>query len=170
MRQIKINETLGTEIISVVDCKNFIRIDTNADDSLLELMIESARINAENYLSRDIVAKNRTYFVDEYKYGTIDIPFGPVDEIISVVNQNNTSLNYVEFGLGDKMIELNMPALAVSITYTTLGMNDGLLKQALLMIVSSYYDNRADFVVGSIVQDIPSSSKSILGGYKSVFV
>ena len=49
-------------------------------------------------------------------------------------------------------------------------MNDGLLKQALLMMVSTYYDNRTDFVTGTIVQDVPSSAQNILNGYKAMFV
>jgi len=172
MPQIKINSTTGSEIITVADCKNFIRIDTSADDTLLGVMITAARINAENYLSRDIVAKTRTYFLEISPLDLmIDVPFGPIASIQSVTGtKDNTTLTYSTYGLDDKIIELNGVYDNVKVNYTTAGMSDGLLKQALLMIVSTYYDNRTDYVTGTIVQDVPSSAQSILNGYKSMFI
>jgi uncharacterized phiE125 gp8 family phage protein len=172
MPQIKINSTTGSEIISVSDCKNFIRIDTSADDSLLAIMITSARINAENYLSRDIVAKTRTYYLEKSPWDLlIDVPFGPIASIQSVTGTvDNTSLEYDVFGLDDKIIELKGVYANVKVNYTTSGMSDGLLKQALLMMVSTYYDNRTDYVTGTIVSDVPSASQQILNSYKAMFI
>ena len=84
MRQITINSTTGNEIITAQDVKDFVRIDTSADDSLITLMIETARMFCENYISRDIVAKNRTYYLDKTETGLIDLPFSPVASIASV--------------------------------------------------------------------------------------
>jgi hypothetical protein len=170
MRQIQINDTLGAEIISVSDVKNFARIDTNADDVLIGIMIESARIYAEGYLSRDIVPKDRTYYLDYTETGVIDIPFGPVDEVVSVTAKG-VNKAFVEYGLGDKMIDITGPYTDILVNYITTGMNDGLLKQALLMMVSTYYDNRADFVIGSNVSNlVPSASTKILDIYKAPFI
>jgi uncharacterized phiE125 gp8 family phage protein len=172
MRQIKINSTTGSEIITVNDVKNFVRIDTSADDALIGTMITAARIAAENFMSRDIVAKTRTYYLPSVRFDLlIDVPFGPIASIQSVTGTvDNTALQYTVFGLDDKIIELIGDAVNIKIYYTTAGMNDGLLKQALLMMVSTYYDNRTDFVTGTIVQDVPSSAQSILNGYKAMFV
>jgi hypothetical protein len=49
-------------------------------------------------------------------------------------------------------------------------MSDGLLKQALLMMVSTYYDNRTDFVTGMTVNEVPSASAKLLDGIKAVFI
>ena len=170
MRQIQINEVLGSEIITVTDAKNFIRIDTTADDTLLGIMIEAAHTAAENYMSRDIIAKNRKYYLDYTSDGLIDIPWGPIDEIVSVQINNIEQTGYTVYGLGDKMIELEGNARDVIIEFTTLGMSDGILKQALLMMVSTYYDNRTDFVTGMTVNDVPSASAKLLDGLKSVFI
>ena len=64
MRQVKINSTIGSEIVSSADLKLYARIDTSADDALITRMITQARIWCENYISRDIVSKNRSYFLD----------------------------------------------------------------------------------------------------------
>ena len=65
MYQIKINSTTGSELITNTDVKLFARIDTTADDDLLDEMITTARQNAENFINSDIVAKNRTYYAAE---------------------------------------------------------------------------------------------------------
>ena len=172
MPQIKINSILGSEIITVADCKNFIRIDTNADDTLLGMMITAARTNAENYLSRDIVSKTRTYYLERSPNDLfIEVPFGPISSIQSVTGTiDDIAIEYSVYGLDDKIIELTDIYVNVKINYTTLGMSDGLLKQALLMMVSTYYDNRTNFVTGTIVQDIPTGSQQILNGYKAMFI
>jgi hypothetical protein len=49
-------------------------------------------------------------------------------------------------------------------------MTDSFLIQANLQMISNLYDNRADFVVGSIVSEIPTDVKSILSSYKAMFI
>lgn len=172
MRQIKINSTTGAEIITRSEAKNFCRIDTNADDTLVDAIIVAARIAAENYLSRDIVAKNRTYYVDFSTDGIIDIPFGPVASIVSVI-VNGTTLQASDYdtrGLGDLILEIDPDQVDIKITYTTSGMSDNALKQSLLLMVSTMYDNRTDSVVGSSVNELPFTSKTILDGYKNPFI
>ena len=169
MRQIKVNSLLGNEIITAADVKSYVRIDTDEDDALIANMITEARIWCENYISRDIVPKNRTYYIDSTN-GLFDLPFAPVATIVSVTVEGEAA-TYTEYGLDDLSIELNGgPSNNVKITYTTAGLNDGLIKQALLQMVSNLYDNRADFVTGTIVSQIPTNVKSILSGYKTMFI
>ena len=169
MRQIKVNSLLGNEIITAADVKSYVRIDTNEDDALIANMITEARIWCENYISRDIVAKNRTYYLSDTS-GLFDLPFAPVATIVSVTVEGEAA-TYTEYGLDDLSIELDGgPSSNVKVTYTTSGLNDGLIKQALLQMVSNLYDNRADFVTGTIVSQIPTNVKSILSGYKTMFI
>lgn len=170
MRQIKINSTSGIEIITIQDVKDYARIDTSADDTLIGLMIETARLWCENYISRDIVPKNRTYYLDTTTTGLIDIPFAPVDSISSVTI-NGEDADYTILGLDNETIELDGGAAEkVKITYITTGINNALIKQAMLQTISTYYDNRADFIEGSSVHLIPTNAKNILSSYKSMFV
>lgn len=169
MRQIKINSVIGVSIISLADAKNYIRIDVTADDTLIELMIEAAHTAAENYMSRDIIAKERTYYLDYSDTGFIDVPFGPVASI-DAVTVKGIDVAYTTYGLGDLMVEIQPASTNIKIDFTTEGMSDGLLKQALLMMVSTYYDNRTDFVTGQTVNEVPSASAKLLDGIKSVFI
>jgi len=174
MRQIKINSTLGNEIISIAEVKDYVRIDTSADDALIGHMITQARIWSENYISRDIVAKNRTYYLDATATGLFDLPFGPVASISEITISGTATTAYEILGLDNETIELDQgSAERVKITYATAGLSDSLLKQALLQLVSTYYDNRADFIGGSAnnsVNEIPTNVKSILSSYKTMFL
>jgi hypothetical protein len=169
MRQIKINDVIGTPIISRAETKNYIRVDTTADDTLIDLMIQAAHTAAENYMSRDIIAKERTYYLDDMPSGFIDVPFGPVASVDEVTAQD-IPVPFTVFGLGDPIVEIQPLCRNIKIDFTTEGMNDGLLKQALLMMVSTYYDNRTDFITGQTVNEVPSSSAKLLDGIKSVFI
>jgi uncharacterized phiE125 gp8 family phage protein len=171
MRQIKINTTLGSEIITASEVKNYVRIDTSADDALIATMITQARIWAENFISRDIVSKNRTYYIDRTDTGLFDLPFSPVASISEITINNIITTNYEILGLDNETIELDQgSADRVKITYITSGLNDSLLKQALLQLVSTYYDNRADFIVSQSVSEIPSNVKVVLSSYKTMFL
>lgn len=172
MRQIKINSQQGNEILIPQDVKDYVRIDTSADDNLITIMIIQARIWCENYISRDIVPKNRSYYLDTTN-GLFDLPFGPVASIEEVLIDGTATVNYELIGLDNETIELDQgPAERVKITYITAGINDGLVKQAMLQLISTYYDNRADFDSGDLkgVQSIPTSSKNILNSYKAMFL
>lgn len=168
MRQIKINSTTGSEILTVSEVKDYVRIDTSADDTIIGNMITQARIWCENYISRDIVAKNRTYYLDSTQ-GIFDLPFAPVSEIDSLTI-NNVAAEYEVLGLDNETIELDGGAAEhVKVTYDTTGLSDGLLKQAMLQLIATYYDNRSDFIMGNI-SEIPTNVKNILSSYKSMFV
>jgi hypothetical protein len=169
MRQIKINSTTGSEIVTTNQVKNYARIDTASDDDLIAKQITQARIWCENYISRDIVAKNRTYYLDETS-GIVDIPFGPVASISSITVEGVAYTDYTVEGLDNETIDMDGPAKKVKITYVTAGLDDALLEQAILQLATTYYDNRSDFKTGTIVTEIPTETKSILNSYKAMFV
>ena len=169
MRQIKINSTTGSEIVALSAVKSFARIDTSADDTIIQRMIVQARIWCENYISRDIVAKNRTYYVPKTS-GVFDIPFGPISSIESVTIDGTAFTGYSSVGLDNETIDLDGYAEKVKVTYITSGLSDDLLKQTILQLVATLYENRSDYVVGSEVNLVPTETKKVLASYKNMFV
>ncbi len=172
MRQVKINSTTGSEIVTSADLKLFAKIDTTADDAIIARQITQARIWCENYISRDIVAKNRSYYLDETS-GTFTIPFGPVTSITSI-HADGIALTHTNVGLDKETIELdNGYAKKVTVIYITSGLNDSLLQQAILQLATTYYENRVDFNSGdeNKASDlIPSDTRDILNSYKAMFL
>lgn len=171
MRQIKINATTGNEILTAQNVKDYVRIDTSADDNLISSMITQARIWCENYISRDIVPKNRTYYLDKTN-GLFDLPFSPTASVSEITIDGTATTDYEILGLDNETIELDGgSAEKVKVTYITSGINDSLVKQAMLQLISTYYDNRADFITEqNNVSEIPTSTKQILTSYKTMFI
>ena len=173
MRQVKINSTTGSEIVTTADVKLYARIDTSTDDALIVRMITQARIWCENYVSRDIVAKNRTYYLDSTN-GVFDLPFAPVSSISSVTLDGTASTDYTMLGLDNETIELDGGASEkVKVTYVTSGLDDSLLIQAILQLTATYYDNRSDVFEGGSrfgQVEIPTSVKNILSSYRSMYI
>jgi hypothetical protein len=171
MPEIKISATTGSEIVTAADAKTYIRIDTSDDDTLLGTMIEQARIWCENYIGKDIVAKTRIYYL-EYADDRFELPFSPVASISSATVEG-VSAEYDTYGVDKNIFELKkLAAKDIKVTYTTSGLDDALLQQAILQLVSTYYDNRADYVImqGLSFMDIPTDVKHILAPYKNSFI
>ena len=102
--------------------------------------------------------------------GTFDLPFAPVDSITHV-KIDSVVATYNVLGLNNETIELNAgESEKVEVRYITLGMSDDLLKNAILQLVASYYENRGDFMVGSTVNEVPTNVKSILASLKSMYI
>ena len=100
------------------------------------------------------------------------LPFAPISSISSITVEGS-SADYETKGLDDTIIELNqLPAKDIKVTYVTSGMDDGLLQQAILQLASTYYENRADYIVlqGVSFVEVPTDVKSILSSYKSVYI
>jgi hypothetical protein len=93
-----------------------------------------------------------------------------VASISSVTTDGNTSTYEIK-GVNNEIIELkDGSAKEIKVTYVTEGLDDSLVKQAILQTVSTYYDNRADFKTGTNVSEIPTGAKDILASYKKPFV
>lgn len=171
MRQIKINSTEGSEIVLVATAKDYMRVSTSVDDNIITRMITQARIWCENYISRDIVSKNRTYYMDETN-GTFDLPFGPVASISSVTS-DGTAVSYSVLGLDNETIELDGGyADKVKVTYITSGLSDSLLQSAIMQLTSTYYDNRSDFATDAKgdIDVLPTNIRDILNSYKAMYL
>ncbi len=101
-----------------------------------------------------------------------DLPFGPIASISEITIDGTATTNYEILGLDNETIELDGgSAEKVKVTYITVGINDALVKQAMLQLISTYYDNRADFTNGqNDVAEIPTSTRQILTSYKTMFI
>lgn len=169
MRQIKINSTTGSEIVTTSEFKNYAKIDTDADDTLIGNILVQSRIWCENFISKDIVAKTRTYWMDETS-GTFDLPFAPVSSVTSITVNGSATTDYEITGLDNETIELDGGlSEKVKVVYATTGMSEELLKQAIIQFATTLYENRVDYIENG-VNSIPTNVKQILASYKSMFV
>jgi uncharacterized phiE125 gp8 family phage protein len=167
MHDIKINSVTGSEVVTTQNVKDFVRIDTSADDTIIDQMITTAREWCENYIGKDIVAKNRTFYLQEVDH-RFTLPFAPIASFSSVTSEG-TAVDYDTYGLDDTIVEIkSLPAKEVKVTYVTAGLTHELVKHAILHLVSTLYDYRADFIDGA-VNEVPVKTKDILQSFKTMY-
>lgn len=175
MRQINILSESGGEPVGLTAVKNYIKVDFSDDDNVIESMITTARVWCENYISRDIVVKQREYYLPKTN-GIFDLPFGPVASIDEVKINGSATTAYESLGFNNESIELNAgESQKVIVKYTTAGFTDAnlntqMIESAIKQLVSTYYDNRSEFEVGVGINKIPTGVTTILSSLKSQFI
>lgn len=172
-----INQETGIEPVTVEEAKAWALIDTSADDTQIGYMITSVRQALETYLSRDIVAKNRTLYIEYQGSADVILPFAPINDIVSVVvGSSNTVLvadsDYFVRGVSDKRIEFaSFPKDYVRINYTTEGILLQNVKDAIKASFEYLYDSR-----GLVSQEkfkgfyIPDTAKMLVKGQRTMFL
>lgn len=171
MPSIKINSTIGNEIVTLAEAKAFIRIDTTDDDTIITTIIEQARLVCENYISADIVSKNRTYYLESAN-DRFEVPFSPITSITTVTVEGSAA-SHTSYGANNEILSLDkLAAKDIIVTYITSGINNALVKQAILQLVSTLYDNRSDIIVmqGISFVEIPTDVKNLLSSMKNPFI
>ena len=171
MYQSKINYNVGSEIVTLAEAKNYIRVETDVDDLLISNMIIQARTIIENYISIDVMPKARSVFVDKIEGHDFVLPFAPVRVISSITSKGVAvdSDDYEIKGIDKELIYFNNLYLEdIQVNYETLGLNDEFLRQGILQMVSTLYDNRSDVVFDSI-NELPNNVKSLVSSYKKMF-
>lgn len=169
-----------SEPVTLAEAKLYCRIDTDDDNTLVESLIESARHRLENLTRRQMMSATYELILDEFPSGDqIELPGSPLVSVTSVayLDTNGASQTltvddeYVvdiksEPGRiflpdGETWPSTESRLNTVTITYTNGYASAALvpapLKMWLLMAVSTMYDNRAEFVVGTITSPLPDS-------------
>ena len=181
MISVQIDSTTGSEIVANSELKDYARIETSDDDTIVSELIKAGREKCEAYINRDIVAKTRTLFISDVnrsgEYGDlyrrdikIVLPFAPIASVTSVQQQDNsgslTNIGHNVHGFEDKYIEIPRDYIQnIKIVYTTSGLSFDDIKLAIKQLATTYYDNRAEYVKGTIVAQLPTNIKSILSKY-----
>jgi len=171
------------EPVSVSEAKAHLRVDHSDEDSYISTLISVGREIAEQYTNRSFISQSLVVQLDEFSSSNVGIEliYGAVKSITSVVyfDANNDSQvwatsNY-RLDLVSKVNEVfavtSWPETytrhdAITITYvagetdaTTVNKN---VKQAILMIVGHFYENRQEVIVGSQVNMMPKASEYLL--------
>ena len=152
------------EPITLTQAKNWLRIDHNQDDSLLQELIIAVRRHAESFMRRALVS--RTYKVSMVGYlpNVVRLPMMPVQSIEAITlldeQQNATVLDAADYRIlpGAQYVQLEQSVLShrVEIEYTAgYGTADDIpeeLKQGMLMHLAALYDGDHSKQYASIPQ------------------
>lgn len=140
--------------ITVAQAKSFCRAEnTTADqDELFALWIRAIFTKVENYTGLSLTPKN-IVAVLTVPQGQLELPFGPVTNTPSFVNQQGTAQTIIIYGLNFPSIQY--PVIYTKATYTA-GYADGAIPdeliEAMLLNIAYYWENRGDQSIGTSSQ------------------
>lgn len=135
------------EPVTLAEAKNYCRVTTAADDTLITMLIKQAREAIEVATGLSLIPKDITTYFNNIG-GNFDIPFGPIDistfELFDM-EQNGLEITGTDLQLiGDEFPKLDYPRYfnlkaTYEAGYTTIPTD---LKLAILDQVSYDYENR----------------------------
>jgi uncharacterized phiE125 gp8 family phage protein len=172
----------GTDIVSLADMKEFLRVDHSDEDTTITAIIDAATQSIQDYTGRHFKATTWLYQMEFMR--NVDIPYS-VNTVtgISYYNTagNTTSLtNNTDYYYGKengvlkvKYIEIPSDIIdermdAVNIVGTTVNEINAPLTHAIKMLAAHYYENRRAVVVGTITAVIPLGIKAIINPYRLI--
>ena len=159
MIQVKRSPLTASEWITPAVAKEWLRVDGDADDMLIASLITQVRELAEEFLQRSIARQHITLTASR---GVYVLPYGPIDKIVSVKNEDGDDVDYSYDGL-----YLTIPGVVYSVTagsspetvtieYEAGGSIPAGLILALKQVLMNYYENRHDD--GDIVHMVYSNA------------
>jgi uncharacterized phiE125 gp8 family phage protein len=169
VNDIQFNDAVINEPVTLVEAKNFCKIDIGTDDDLLTSLIIAARQICEAYTGVGFVSHSAVANLS-IKNDAMYLPYGPTGSINQVTNKDGDvmvlDIDYEVGGNTFKWIRLlsNYMTSEITVDYST-GYEElpNVLKTAILNQVYFMYDNRAQGI-----DSIGPIAKMILNPYKRV--
>lgn len=178
---------VATDVLSLADAKLFLRVDSDAEDSLITDLIKVAVEHVQNYTGQ-ILDEVGDVVIWAEDWGTLQIPIAPVTSIKSIqyYDESNTlrtlATNLYWMQEGESVspqirFDLPLPDLYDERTHRIKITADlgfavipSELKHAVRLMVSQYYDVRENFAVGTIVSaEMPNGVKALMNQWRNIY-
>tara|TARA_R100001509_G_scaffold140040_2_gene94712 strand:- start:6372 stop:6956 length:585 start_codon:yes stop_codon:yes gene_type:complete len=175
-------------IVSLSEAKDHLRVSNSADDTLITNLILAATQAAQNYTNRFFINhsvrmdcdtwEETLYFYKSPVFSSTTIEYyGTSATIYDVWDSSNYIVDKVHEPArlllqADKSYpDLADRKAAIKITYVS-GYGTAstdvpqAIKQAVLLMIGNFYENRQEVVVGRIATEMPKSAQYLLDQYK----
>lgn len=171
------------EPISIFDAKAHLRVEHAAEDGLIGDYIAAARAHVENLTSRTLVTTSRIDYFDVWadelvltwapttavgsvKYVATDGTLTTLDSAVYRVDLASLRAR-ITLEYGQVWPDARLVQNAIQINYTTGGAAPAALKQAILLTVGHFYENRVPVGAGSLAE-LPHSVSALCAPYRVV--
>ncbi len=185
-QQAKIEDFSGTEVISLTEAKEYLRVDHSSDNDYITELIKIARMQVLKDTNTTVVDLDVQEYFDKWpKDGILQLRYsGKLGQNLLVYYYNNsnvltlltenTDYRRVDYMGMPKIEMINTPSLydrlnAITIQYSVEPENADetrTLKIAMYMLIQHYYDNRSP-VSYLKVDEMPLAYKHIITQYKN---
>ena len=186
-RSLKVNTLATNPLFTTADAKDFLKVDTNADDTLIDNLIKAATQSCEIYTNRYFLDTLVTQYADKW----VDIENlykSPVSAITHIKYYDSDDSLQTLAGTVYLLDEVSQPARiglkpnqsypnianrinAIEVKYTV-GYGTAAssvpeaIRQAVLITIGNWYENRQTVITGRIATELPLSSQYLLNQYK----
>jgi uncharacterized phiE125 gp8 family phage protein len=180
---LKLSVPPEAEPITLEEAKLHCKVEVDDDDDLIEALITAAREYCEGFQRRAYITQTWELWLDSFPSTPLTLPLPPLQSVDSIKYYDTDNIEtefeeyYVDTNSEPGRLELNYgeswPTVilrdinSVCITFTAgyggAGDVPQKVKQAILLIVSAWYENRENFIsTGAMPKDIPLGAASLL--------
>ena len=175
-----VQQPTGTDIVSLADMKQFLRVDHSDEDATITAIIDAATQSIQDYTGRHFKTTTWTMSIDSF-YDT-EFPY-QINTVTSVAyidtagaTQTLDSSKYYNDPVRNpgRIKFKNTPEL-VEDKFNRVAIQGGVvnsinppLTHAIKMLAAHYYENRRAVVVGTITAVIPLGIKAIINPYRII--
>ena len=181
----------AAEPVSTSEAKSHLRVDTTADDTYIGTLITVARQNVESHLRRALISQTWEVVLDAFPAGVIRLRKPPLASVTSIKYTDDegnestySSANYVvdtDTEPGRVVLKSGQTWPAVTLAaangvrvryvagYGAAGSNvPQAIRQAILLVIGSLYENREDVLVaqGVSIGVLPFGVVALLAPYR----
>lgn len=186
MKNYKVVTAATGNILTSSEVKTHLKVDTTADDTLISALIVACTNSAQEYTNRFFLETTLDMFADEWKEISTLLK-SPVTSVDSIKyydqddNQQTLDTSVYAFDMvsmpariflkpNQSFPELSERKNAIEVRYKV-GVSsasdvDQAIKQAVLLTIGNYYENRQAVVTGTIATELPMNAKFLLDQYR----
>jgi uncharacterized phiE125 gp8 family phage protein len=187
MIKVEVTSAPSVDPLTVAEAKAHLRVDHTTDDSYIESLIKAARVTCENFQNRAYITQTRKLYLDDFPGVNcpIELPFAPLQSVSSLTyvdtdgtTQTWATSNYqvdtkAQPGTVEPVDGVTYPLVypnkrnAVIITYicgygaTSASVPES-ARHAMRLLISDWYNQREDTVIGNIVNSLPMGVEALL--------
>jgi uncharacterized phiE125 gp8 family phage protein len=184
--RLKLATAPASEPVTLAEAKAHLRVDISDDDTLIDGLIASARRYFEEAARRALITQTWRLSLDGWPSGDeIELPRPPLQSVTSVIYKDQDG-NATTWAAANYIVDTDSepgrivlaygqswptgvlyPANPIQITYKA-GYGDAgssvptQMKQAILLLIGHYYENREDTIAGTTIKAIPLGVHSLI--------
>jgi len=163
-KKINSQASLST-VVTLAEAKTQCRVTHTMEDSYITALITVAAELAQTYSNRLLTLGSVTIAVEEYT-GEVQLPFGNATAVTELLLDGSASTDYTFDDVTQK-ITITTPYSSAKVTYNCgYTVVPSAVKQGILMMISTLYNNRQDTVTGVTVAEMPLTSRMLLDTVK----